>query len=105
MGELEADDQILRIAEALFVRGQEGVAEFGQIALVSTIDNELIRICPPIGPHCHGFAAVNQLRPAFPEPMPAAEDVVGYAAGGSAIPAFHRLDSVAIADLLTVDGN
>jgi len=58
---LEADDQIVRGAVALLVRGDEHLAELGQIRFVPLDNDELVGIGPAIGPHRHGLATEDQL--------------------------------------------
>src|SRR6266404_4645478 len=103
MRELKADDQIVRGAVTFLVSGHQRLADLYQTRFVRFADNELVWIGPSIGPHGHGLTAVNKLGPAFTEPLPTPHDLVGYAAGGCAIPAFHWLDGKAIANLLAVN--
>src|SRR5438876_6105156 len=105
MRELKSDHQIVRRSTTGLVGADEGLAQFGQIFFVLLDDDKLVRVRPPVRAHRHGFTAVNQLRAALAEPLPAPADFVGRAAGGSAVPAFHWLNGPAIADAFAVDGD
>src|SRR5438067_1067642 len=105
MSELKADDEIVGFSETLFVRIDQGIAELFQACFILLGDYELVRVGPTIGTNSHSFTAVDELSAALAKALPAAEDVVGDAAGGGAIPAFHRLNGPAVANLLAVDGD
>ena len=101
--ELKTDEQIVRRAITLLVRFHEDFANLREVLFVLLDDDELIWIGPAIRPHGHCLTAVNQLGPALAETLPAPAHFVSHAAGGRAVPAFHRLNGPAIANLLSVD--
>src|SRR5205807_997538 len=100
MRELKSNHQILCASKTLFVRCRQSFPKFGQVTLVLLIDDKLIRIRPPVRPDRHRFASVNQLRAAFSKALPAPEHFFRDASSRSPIPAFHRLNGIAIADRL-----
>ena len=83
--------------------GEERLAELRNAGLVFAIDDELVWIGATVWTDRHGFAAVNDFRTAFAEARPTTEHFVADAAGGGAIPTFHGLNGVAVADALAVD--
>src|SRR5438132_14061776 len=103
MRELKTDHQIIRFAVMGLVRSDQGFAEPGQASLIFFVDDELVRIRAPIGPHGHGFASVNQLRSAFAKTMPAPSELFRNAAGGCSVPTLHRVDGISVANSLAID--
>src|SRR5437667_8806701 len=103
MRQLKADDQIIRVAKTARVRLDQGLAQLCQAGLVGFIDDELIGIGASIRPHGHRFPAEDELRAALAESLPTPKHLWSHAPCCGPIPAFHRLNGVAIADLLAID--
>src|SRR5438552_15242278 len=80
MGELETNDQVLCRSVAFAMRADQDFSQLRQILPVLLNDNKLVGIRPAIWPHCHGLAAVDQLRPAFSKSLPASADLIRDAA-------------------------
>ncbi len=101
--QLQADDQVARVAKRSGMFGDQFGAQRGQVGHGLRIDEQLVRICPAVVAHGHGFAAPDQLGAADPESAPAAPRQLAWPAVERAVPAFHRQDGEAIADAPAVD--
>ena len=101
--QLEADDEVVDRTPAGEVLGLEDADEFGDAGAVLLVEDELVHVRPPVGAHGHGLGAADQLGAARAEALPASLHLLGDAAGGRAVPAFHRMDGDAVADGLAVD--
>ena len=97
--ELQTHEQAVERAE----RGAMGILQLveqrGQAAAVRLRGERLIGIGPPVGPHGRRFAAPNQFRPAEAEIPPPPQHMLRRRAVAIGVPAFHRMDAPAIADL------
>ena len=82
--------------------GEESFAEARDAGLVLAINDELVWIGAAVRANRHGFAAVNDFGSAFTETRPAAQHFFADAAGGGAIPTFHRLNGIAVADAFAI---
>ncbi len=103
VGQLEADDQIIGVAVAFLVRGHESFAQLGQFPFIVLANDKLMRVGAAIRAHRHGFAAANQFGPADAKARPAPQHIDGDAAGAAAVPAFHGVDGITVADAFAVD--
>src|SRR5438874_2676830 len=100
--ELEADHQVVAGSVNFAVAANEIFTQRHKVGLILLANNELVWIGTPVGSHCHRFAAIDKLRAAFAKPLPAPQHFLCRAASRRAIPAFHWLNSPAIANLLAV---
>ena len=103
MGELQPDDEIVVVSGRLPMRGDHGVAQARDLALAVAGHGELLRIGAAVGPHRAGLSAPDQLGAAEPEAAPAPFGIVRRLAVTLAVPALHRMDRQAMADLHAVD--
>src|SRR5678815_2698731 len=103
MGELKANDQILRTAEPLLMRPNEDFSQLGEIALVFVAYDELVGISTTVCTNSHRLTAINQFGAAFAETLPSPANFLGGPSRGSSIPAFHRMNGPAIADAFAID--
>ena len=92
MRELKTDHKVVSRAVTLGVCLSQRLDQPGYTGLVVIGYDQLVRVCPAIGPDRHGFAAEDQLGPAFTKPLPAPLHFLGHSTGGRAVPAFHRVD-------------
>ena len=71
--------------------------------LVLLVDEQLIRIRPPVVTHSHRLAAPNQLRATGAKVFPAAEGGISRSAIRRAVPAFHWLNTKPVTNLPAVE--
>ena len=97
MGQLQPHDEVAGRAELHRMRGNEVLAERGEVGERPWLDHELIRIGAAVGPNGDSFAAPNHLRAALSEPLPAAPRELARVPVDSAVPALHRQYREAVA--------
>src|SRR5580704_7618010 len=98
VGELKADDEAVGAAYRAFVFFDERGAHAGEAVARVRSDDNLIGIGAASVIDGGGFASPDEFGAALAETLPAADGIVAGIAVGSAVPAFHRIDSDAIAD-------
>src|SRR5438034_15113 len=105
MGELKTNHQIAGVAVAVFVSGQQTLAQLGQPGLVLCADDQLVGIGASIGSDRHGLASVDELCAALTKSAPSAHDLLGDAARIRAVPTLHRLNGKAVSYDFSVNAN
>src|SRR4051794_40420526 len=98
MGELQADHKAAIVAECRFVRLDELLAQSRHIGLRVIGEIQLARVGASIATYGNGLAAPDQLAAAFAT-APAPERVLAGPPIGLPIPALHRQDADAVADI------
>ena len=97
MRQLQADDERPGVAAlGLQMRGDQRIAQSGDVAERVLLQAELARVGAAVGPHGDGLAAPDQLGAAAAEIGPAPGGVLGGAAIGGAVPAFHGQHAEAV---------
>src|SRR5262245_22787495 len=103
MRELQADEQVVARPASLFVRRGQNLSQLFEIGRRVVRRHQLVGIRAPVVTDGHRFASPNQFRPALAEIFPAADCQIGRLAVFRPVPAFHRQNAEAIADLEAVE--
>src|SRR5690348_5320976 len=97
MRQLQSDEQIVTLAVALPVLGEQRFAQTGEIRKRLLVEKKLMRIGASVMTHGDGLAAPDELRSAGAEVPPAPACQIAGPAVARAVPALHRQDGKAIA--------
>ena len=98
MGELEADAQVVGVAEAFAVGRDEGLAQGGDGGQRGFVEQELVGVGAAIVADGDGLAAPDELGAAEAEALPAAGSQLCGPSVEFAVPALHGQDAPAVAD-------
>jgi hypothetical protein len=103
MRELQSDEKVVARPASLFVRRGQNLSQIFEIGRRVVRRHQLVGIRSPVVADGHRFAAPDQFRPALAEMFPAADGQLGRLAVSRPVPAFHRQNAEAIADLEAVE--
>src|SRR5271168_2402343 len=98
MGQLQSDQQSIIRSGSSAMLFDERLSKARETGPRVRSGHELIGIGAAFVAHRYGFAAPDQFRPATPESLPSAKSMFAGIAVARSVPAFHGLDSEAIAD-------